>query len=151
MAREIAAEGKFIIMVKVFKPVNPAQDPLNLFPYQERRDFIPVWVEFAAQHYEQVVKRGVAGGGFIYTVPKNFILFITSCWISSNSVGGASLQVWDKGDNAVKRLIEILPTSGSISQNFIMPIKIESDLSIVVDNSAGCIGGFSGFLVPFVI
>jgi hypothetical protein len=131
------------------------------------RQFFPTFTEWVADgNAEQVfvTSRSLASSTTIYTVPDNYSLFVTSCWISATEEDNVSIHAFASiGKIEGATVTDFLgvnvdhitgqhggATAGS--QSFPMPLKIQSGerMWITLDNfsNGNVSGGFQGFLLP---
>lgn len=135
-------------------------DTLYNTPVTQQKGYYPTWLEFAAQNFEQIVKNSGATE-VMYTVPKNFILFVTNAAasLSGNAIGAAvaTIRAFDAGGSTSIILAHTAAANASAAatqtQNFNFPLKIPSDFLIrsTISNATNANVNFVGFLVPFVV
>lgn len=94
----------------------------------------------------------------IYTVPKNFTLFLFAASLSVSNVSAAAnvTNLYLRGANGVSILaVRTIPTSGqgSMTQQFLSPLKVEEGETIylnknVASSDVKVTTTFQGFLLP---
>lgn len=152
-------------MVKVFKPIS-IQSPGETTLIKQEKEYQQTLSEFAANKYSQVIKSGSATGGVtvLYTVPKNFFVFITGAWVSGYTAGASAeeLPIFIRTASAANfpgrgvivsaLTAPVVNSRADQSLSFPMPIKIFPGESIVLNSGGAQVvsGGFSGFEVPFL-
>lgn len=127
-------------------------------------EFTKSWLEWVAESKaEQIMRSGTIGSTqlTLFTVPKNFTLFITSVWgtVRSNAVGdGIRLAVSGTADDRAdffRLFLGGVNTTEAISRDFTMPIDLpeNSKIDLAGTGTAGvsATGGFTGFILPKLI
>lgn len=118
---------------------------------QEEKDYVVDFKDWAADgNIEQVILYR-SSEGTLYTVPKNYTLFITSCYLSAHSTAARTFTSINLSDRVVifgLNLIQNTTAEGSIS--FPMPIRANSGEAILMNTGGvnSTFGGIHGFLLP---
>lgn len=119
----------------------------------------PTFMEWVSDgNAEQIIRRaGVAGATaklIIYSVPKNFTFFMTSCFITIMCGSGAPAQrtgrlILPTDVMLLEAAIVGGNTAESIAQSFTMPIRVVSG-DIFLTSSANSVVqvGIQGFILP---
>lgn len=121
------------------------------------REFFATFAEWVADgNAEQIIRQigTPTSGGTIYSIPKNFTLFITAACISITCTSGApsqriaSIQLPD-GQSIIQAAIQGGFTAFSNAVSFPMPIRATSG-NITTQINANAFGNFIiiGFLLP---
>ena len=108
------------------------------------KDYLPIWVEYAAQKYQQIIRTKTDGG--TYTIPQGQILFITSAHL-----GGVG-RIWFLGADVPAIENDFIRSNhgAPISSTFSMPLRFDQGVVLHWETAAGTYGGFEGFLIDVI-
>jgi len=138
-----------------FKPISGYDEEVAK-TYVNKKDYFPSyyeWLSTKGQLINKIASTPAGGTTTIYSVPEDYILFITSAYLSlSAGVGGDGNSDISIAGNVATVLNCVCATSNnnSLVINFSIPLKIYGADVIKtggnINNSSG-VAGISGFLV----
>lgn len=144
-------------MVKVYTSTGKYSPRFDT-PELQTKEYSPSWCEYASSKFNQIFKTDVAiddNNTILYVVPTNFVLFITSAYVTLTTgvnAGGCAIDLLSQSGVDILATRANANSQSSNSQIFPTPFRVASGDSVVLDSfTVGCSSraGFQGFLVPY--
>lgn len=134
-----------------YKPIS-GYDKSLYTPTEQKKEYIPTWCEYAAQHFQTISKCvGQTGTGVLdlYVVPENCVFYVTAFYINASNGCSASISTTNFGNLVYVTALNATTVSSGGPCSMPLRLPTKQTIGLVIAGPGNASATIQGFLVPF--